>query len=123
MNYIVLIFGALTSLAGIAIAVRPEPIFRFLGEYSESFSAYVLAALIRIILGVALISCSAQSKFPITLLVIGWLSLAAAVVLLFISRQRFKAIIAWAVNIAPVYHHLGGVIAMVLGGFLFYAVV
>jgi len=123
MVYLVQIFGALTFLFGIAIAVRPEPIFRFLGGYSTSLSAYVSAVLVRLFLGLALISCSAPSKFPITLQVIGWLSLAAAIITAFLGRQRFQALITWAVNIAPLYHHLGGFAAMSLGAFLVYAVV
>ncbi len=63
-------------------------------------------------LGVTLIFCSAQSKFPIALQVISWLSLVAAIILALIGRQRFKALITWAVNIAPFYHHIGGFIAM-----------
>ena len=61
MVFIVVVFGALTFLAGIAIAIRPEPIFRLLGGYAESFGTHVLAVVLRLILGVALISCSTQS--------------------------------------------------------------
>jgi len=122
MVYIVLIFSALTFLAGIAITIKPKTIFRFLDGYSELFVMHVMAVILRLIIAVALISCSAQSKFSITLQIIGWLSLVAAIILALIGRQRFKALINWVVSIAPLYHHLGGFVTMVLGGFLFFAV-
>lgn len=122
MNSIVLLFSALTFWAGIAILIRPEPIYRFLGRYSGSLGAYAAAIALRLLLGAAILSCSAQSKFPRTLTVIGWMSIVAAIIFVVIGRQRFKAIIDWAVHIAPRYHHLGGLVAMLFGGFLFYAV-
>ena len=123
MSYVILVFGALMFFAGIVIAIRPEPVYRFFGGYSSSLLAYVMAIVVRLILGIALLLSSAQSKFPIAIQVIGWLSLVAAIVLVLIGRQRFRALIAWAVNIAPFYHHLGGLVAMLFGGFLVYAVV
>ena len=39
----------------------------------------------------------------------------AAIVLSVPGRQRFKALISWAVNMAPLYHHLTGIATVLLG--------
>ena len=122
MIYIILIFSVLTFIAGIAIIIEPNAIFDFIGRHSESLGAHIFAVVVRVIIGVALISCSAVSKFPITLQFIAWVSLVSAVITALIGRTKFKALIAWAVSVSSIYKRIGGFVAILFGSFLFYAV-
>jgi len=55
MNYIVMIFGAATIVAGIIIVINPESVFGLMRRKLESLILHILAVVVRIILGVALI--------------------------------------------------------------------
>jgi len=122
MNYVILVFGILILLIGAIILTKPETVFGILRSRFESLSLHVLAVVVRIILGVALISYAGQSKYPIIVEVLGWISLAAAIALGLIGRSNFKSLMKWALNITSTYGRVGGVIAVLFGGFLVYAV-
>ena len=122
MYYIILVFGILTLLAGLVIVVKPDGIFGILRTHLESLSLHVLAVVVRIILGVALITYAADSKYPIILEILGWISLAAAIGLGIIGRAKFQSLMKWALNLGSPYGRTGGFIGILFGGFLIHAV-
>ncbi len=65
MNYIVMLFGAATIIAGIIIVINPESVFGLMRRKLESLGLHILAVVVRIILGVALILYAAESKYHI----------------------------------------------------------
>ncbi len=123
MSYVILLFGILILLSAAVILVKPDIIFGLIRSNSESLGLHVLAVVVRLILGIALITYAAESKYPVALQVIGWLSVTAATVLGVIGRSRFKGLIRWALSIAPSFARFAGFLAILLGGFLIYAVV
>ena len=122
MNYIVILFGAATLVAGIIILINPETVFGLLRRKSESPGMHILAVVVRIILGVALLLCAAESKYPTTILIIGWISVIAAAVLGVMGRTNFKRLMSWALGLAPSFGRIGGLLAILFGGFLIHAV-
>ena len=122
MNYIVILFGAATLVAGIIILVNPETVFGLLRRNADSLGMHILAVVVRIILGVALILCAAGSKYPTAILIIGWISVAAATVLGVMGRTNFKRLMSWALGLAPSFGRIGGLLAILFGGFLIHAV-
>ena len=123
MNYIVILFGAATLVAGIIILINPETVFGLLRRKSESPGMHILAVVVRIILGVALLLCAAESKYPTTILIIGWISVLAAAVLGVMGRTNFKRLMSWALGLAPSFGRIGGLLAILFGGFLVHAVI
>ena len=123
MNYIVMIFGAATIVAGIIIVINPESVFGLMRRKLESLILHILAVVVRIILGVALIMCAAESKYPVAILIIGWISIVAASVLGIMGRTNFMRLMSWALSVAPSFGHIGGFLAILFGGFLIHAVV
>lgn len=123
MNYIILLFGFLILLSGALILVRPETIFGLIRSNSESLGLHILAVVVRLILGIALITYAAESKFPFFLQLIGWLSLTAAIILGVIGRSRFKGLIEWALRLSSSLGHFAGLLAVLIGALLIYAVV
>ena len=123
MNYIIILFSTATILAGIIIVINPETVFGLIRRNLESISLHVLAVVIRIIVGVALIMCAAESKYPTAILIIGWISIVAASVLGIMGRTNFKRLMSWALSVAPPFGRLGGFLAILFGGFLIHAVV
>jgi len=123
MNYIVMIFGAATIVAGIIIVINPESAFGLMRRKLESLILHILAVVVRIILGVALIMCAAESKYPVAILIIGWISIVAASVLGIMGRTNFMRLMSWALSVAPSFGRIGGFLAILFGGFLIHAVV
>ena len=123
MNYLVILFGAAILVAGIIILVNPETVFGLLHRKSESLGMHILAVVVRIILGAALIICAAESKYPTAILIIGWISIVAAAVLGIMGRTNFMRLMSWALSVAPSFGRIGGFLAILFGGFLIHAVV
>ena len=123
MNFLIIMFSTATIIAGMIIVINPETIFGLLRRTLESIGLHILAVLVRVILGVALIMYSAESKFPTVIAIIGWISILAAFVLGIMGRTNFNRLMSWALSIAPSIGRIGGLLAILFGGFLIYAVV
>jgi hypothetical protein len=121
MTLVIVIFGALTLLAGIVIIINPEVIFGFLRNKLDKLSLHILAVVVRLVLGALLIYQSDVSKYPLTIEIIGWLSIVAAIFFAVIGRNNFKRIISWALSFAKPLGRVGGIIAAAFGSFLIYA--
>ena len=123
MNYIIMLFGAATIVAGIIIVINPESVFGLMRRKLESLGLHILAVVIRIIIGVALIMCAAESKYPTAILILGWISIVAASVLGIMGRTNFRRLMFWALSLKPSFGRIGGFLAILFGGFLIHAVV
>lgn len=123
MTQLIILFGALTVLAGMVIVINPEVIFGYLRCNLEKPVIHVLAVAVRLILGVILILQSNLSKYPLVIELLGWLSIIAAFSLAVMGRRNFLRLMSWALNVLQPYGRAGGVIASAFGGFLIYAFV
>ena len=123
MTVLIIIFGALNLLAGIVIVINPEVIFGFLRNNLDKLELYILAIVVRLILGVLLIYQSNVSKFPFVIEIIGWLSIVAAIFLAVIGRRNFNRLMSWALSLVKPFGRVGGVLAAAFGAFLIYAFV
>ena len=121
MTLIIIIFGLLTSVAGILILINPETVFAPLRNNVEKPWLHVTAIAVRLILGVLLILYADVSRFPLIILIIGYLSIAAAGVFSIIGRQRFIRLMRWAFSFLQPWGRVGGLFAALFGGFLVYA--
>ncbi len=123
MNYIIILFGTATIVAGIIIVINPETVFGLIRRKSESLGLHILAVVVRIILGVALIMYATESKYPTGILILGWISIVAASVLGIMGRTNFQRLMSWALSVAPSVGRIGGFLAILFGCFLIHAVV
>ena len=123
MTLLIIIFGALTLLAGIVIVINPEVIFDFLRNNLDKLVLHILAVVIRLVIGALLIYQSNISKFPFVIEVIGWLSIVAAIILAVMGRRNFNRLMSWALSLSKPFGRVGGVLAVAFGAFLGYAFV
>ena len=123
MSYIILLLGIAILLLGVVILVNPDSIFGLIISHSESLGLHVLAVVVRLVLGIALITYSAESHCPVALQALGWLTITAAVILGIMGRSRFKGLTTWALSFASAFGRFAGFGAILLGGFLIYVVV
>jgi hypothetical protein len=119
----IIIFGALTLLAGVVIVINPEVIFGFLRNKLDKLAVHILSVAIRIVIGALLIYQSYISKFPFVILIMGWLSIAAAIIIAVMGRYNFKRLMSWALSLSKPLGRVGGVLAVAFGAFLIYAFV
>jgi len=120
---LIIIFGALTLLTGIAILVNPEIVFGFIRKHIEKTGLQVLAIVVRLVIGILLVQQSAASRYPLAMEIIGWLAIVAAVIFTVVGRKNFKRLMSWALSLTKTYGRIGGFIAAGFGAFLIYAFV
>ncbi|WP_457553497.1 hypothetical protein [Desulfobacula sp.] len=123
MTALIIIFGALTLLAGIIILINPELIFGFLRNNFDKPALHIIAVVVRLVIGVLLIYQSSISKFPFVIEIIGWLSIAAAIFTGVMGRRNFNRLMLWALTFLKPFGRVGGVFAAAFGLFLIYAFV
>ena len=123
MTTLIIIFGALTLLAGLIIIINPENIFGLLSKYSDKLEMQILAIVVRLVLGALLVYQSGVSKYPLVIETIGWLSIVAAIFFSVIGRNNFKRLMSWALSLAKPLGRIGGFVAVCFGTFLVYAFV
>jgi hypothetical protein len=123
MTILIIIFGALTLLAGIVTVVNPQVVFGFLRNNLDKLELHILAVVVRLVLGFLLIYQSGISKFPYAIEFIGWLSIIAAIFLAVMGRSNFKRLMSWALSLVKLVGRAGGVLAVAFGAFLIYAFV
>ncbi|NMH65705.1 hypothetical protein [Shewanella salipaludis] len=122
MSLLIFLFGVLIALAGAWLLLRPESLFGLLIRHGRSFGLYLFAILIRLLLGAVLIQGAPDSRFPLLLLILGAISLVAASALAFMGQTRFHKLLEWAVKLAPDYRVVAGMLVLLFGVFLMYAV-
>lgn len=123
MTYIILLFGILVLLGGLIILIKPDHVICIFRKYKNSFGFHFFAVAVRIILGIALVTGASNSKYPIILGILGWITLAAAAVLSLIGRNRFIKMIEWTAELSETFKRVMGLFGILLGCFLVHAVI
>ncbi|MBT8129363.1 MAG: hypothetical protein KJP10_05180 [Gammaproteobacteria bacterium] len=121
MTILIILFGLLTLLAGVIIVINPEIIFGYLRDNLDRPWLQRVAIIVRLVLGILLIHTAGLSRFPLIIEILGWLSIAAAIMFALMGRQRFLKLMSWAFSLLKPYGRIGGLFAMAFGGFLVYA--
>lgn len=102
--------------------MQPVVLFDFLRKYEGSAVLYGLAVVVRALLGILLVVVAPATKFPLALAALGWLAIAAAVFIAAMGRARFAKLMSRVLSIPVALARVSGVVTMLLGGFLVYAV-
>jgi len=121
MIAIPIVFGVFSVLVGLLILARPSVVTRFLLANKERPFVHISAVMARLVLGAALVITATASKFPVILLWLGWLTIAAGLVMAFIGRVRFGRMLSWVERISQRFGRVGGLVAALFGLFLVYA--
>ena len=115
-----LFIGTLIAFFGLAILAGPNSFLKRLRRYNESIYLHLAAVLARVIVGVLLVMVAEASRMPMVLTILGWFSIAVAVVLTCIGRTRFKKLMVWTIDLCFVYGRAIGLLPLVLGIFIVY---
>jgi uncharacterized membrane protein len=123
MDLIIILFGVLMILAGIGMLIKPDLFFDYLKRESDNYKLHIFAIALRLLLGILLIYYASLSKFPAAMEALGWFTIFAGIALILIGHNNFRKLIEWAVNFIKPFRFVGGVLAILLGGFLVYSFV
>lgn len=121
MLIIIHIFALLITVAGIALMVKPEFILDFITRHVKSQAMFAAAIVMRLVLGLLLITLAGLSRFPLTVTVFGWIAVIAAVTFAWIGHDRFTRLILWIMDKVGPFGRIGGFFALLFGLFLLYA--
>ena len=121
MTEVAIWLSLLIVLVGIAVIIHPDTVFSVLEKHAEKPVVHILAVVIRFLFGLLLLAVADQSSLPMALKILGWVSLIAALALALIGRNNFRRLMAWALGFPKQYRRMGGLLAMILGGFIIYA--
>ena len=123
MSILIIVFGLLMLLAGMSLITNPEIIIKMLRDNAAKLWLHIGAVAVRLSLGALLIYQASVSKFPVTMEVIGWIAIFAAIVFTIIGRNNFKHLMSRAFSLVEPFGRIGGVLAIFFGSFLIYAFV
>jgi hypothetical protein len=123
MITVVIVFGVLITLAGLYMAVQPARFIDRIESLGDRTWVYAAAIGVRAVLGLILVQQAMNSKFPLIIEILGWISLAAAALLAMLGRRRFTRLMLWITARARPIAPVGGVFAVLFGAFLVFAFV
>ena len=120
---VVLVFGIIVILATAWGILAPGKLMAFVASTMDRQWAIYVAVIVRLALGLALISVAPASRFPIVFQILGWIAIVAAVIIAAAGQERIRRFIAWWLerfSLAVVKLWL--LFGMAFGGFIVYGV-
>jgi len=120
---IVLALGAIVCVLSAWGLSAPDKILQLVnGVLQKNWGIYV-AVLARLILGAALIIAAPETRFPLIFEILGWIAVVAAVVILFMRRERLRKFVAWFERFSPAMIRVWLIFGIAFGAFLIYGII
>jgi uncharacterized protein YjeT (DUF2065 family) len=119
MKPIIVIFGALICLAGLVILIAPEKFKSVMNNWTGQ-PRFLLAVIVRVVIGAILLAEAANLKFPFAMKIIGGISIVAAIGILLIGQDRLDRFIAYWMRLSDKVLRIWSVFALAFGAFLIY---
>ena len=119
---IVLALGAFMCVFSVWGLAAPVGACNFAIDTLEEDWGIWLAVFLRLLFGAALIAASPISRFPDLFHVLGWFAIVAAVLMLFVGRERLRAIAAWFARLSNTVIRVWLAFALMVGGVLIYGI-
>ena len=121
MAVVIISIGAVILVVGVVLMINPGGFIDNLQSNLQHAWLHVVAVVVRIVLGLLLISQAGLSRFPLIIEILGWISLAAAALLLLIGRENFQRFVSRVISLVTPYARAGGAVTAAFGAFLVYA--
>jgi hypothetical protein len=119
---VVLALCALTATVGALGIVSPTRLAELIVLIQEPAGLYVAAGF-RLLFGGALLGVASGSRAPLTLTIIGWMLIFAGIMMPLVGVEYMREIVRWWLALDPGFSRIWGVVTVMLGGLLGYAVV
>ena len=116
-------FGVLIAVLSLWGIAEPRRLMSMVSGAVDQSWGLVLAVGVRLLLGAALILSAPVARFPLTFTVIGWVSVVAAIALMFMGRELIRQILGFFSGRSDTFVRLWVVLGVLFGGFLIYALI
>lgn len=127
MKIIILFIGALILLMGASILINPDFILSFVENSKGNQSFYVVTILMRTVIGILLLLSANESKHPLVVNLLGFLSLLGALILvvtlIYLGQEQIQELVTTLISDYKSYAPVMGAFSILMGGFLIYAFV
>jgi len=87
MSVLVIVLGVSVLLLGLAVLVRPGPMFLLLDSYAETKALFYTSVIGRVFLGLVLLLAALESRFPGVLQVLGVIAVVLGTVTALMGRE------------------------------------
>ena len=120
---IVLALGVMVCTLSLWGFFAPGKLVKLVNGAIEKDWGIHLAVVARLLLGAALIVVAPDSRFPLTFEILGWFAIAAAVIILFLGRERLRKFLGWFEHFPHAAIRLWLLFGIAFGAFLVYGIV
>ena len=120
MTLLITLFGALIAVAGVGGVFVPG-LFRQLLTSMPVRGRYIAAIVIRLVFGLLLFLLADELRYPLVMKILGGISIAAAIGILIMGRDRLDRMIDWWMALGNAVLRIGMLFATAFGAFLVYA--
>lgn len=121
MLLFVTILGVLIMALGLLGLAAPNALVRYLRQIWERPSGLYIAVIFRLLMGVVLFWAAPDSRFPITLKILGAITILAAVAIPFVGYAKLTRFLHWFTELGPGVMRAWALVAIAFGAFLVYA--
>jgi uncharacterized membrane protein YjfL (UPF0719 family) len=122
-RYFVAAVGTVIALLCIWGLFSPQKLVDYVKGVMDDSRGLAIAVGMRILLGLALLVAAGSSQFPQIFQVLGWLALAAAVVLLIVGAELPRKLIAGVAAMNPLLIRVWLLFGVAFGAFLSFAAI
>ncbi len=113
--------GFLICLVSFVAAVSPRALMKLVEGLRVSTTLRILAAVVRIGIGVLLVLTAPLTSYALTLEIIGVLLVVIGVIVLFLNNSMVQTLVDVVTKTEPFAIRTGAVFGLLLGGFIIYA--
>lgn len=120
MEILVTVLGAVAVVIGLLGLVMPQSITALVENYWSHSTRFRLAVIARFVIGTLLFVIAPECRLPLVVQILGAVTVAAAVVLIFVGQKRLDSFIAWWLARRRLIR-TSAVFAVIFGSLLVYA--
>jgi len=120
MSELLIAFGVLIALAGIAAVLRPRGLLNLARRITVRTWLRWIAFIVRTLLGAILILVAPSTAFPLVLEVVGVLLIVSGIVVLMIGNEAVQRLLNFGLSLGPPAVAAGGFVGILFGAFLIY---
>ena len=120
-----IVAAAGVALCGVGVwgFLAPQKLMRWVKNTMDAEWGFWFAMIVRLLLGITLLVAAPTAKFPSALMIIGWIAIAAAIVVVLLGRQRLRQLVQWFLDrFSPPIIRTWLLFAIAFGCFLVYGV-
>ena len=121
--YAIAINGMVIIVVSLVMVAKPDVWGRFIVRFSRMPYMHPLEILVRLGFGLLFVRYAEDSKFPVTIKIMGYVLLAVGVGLMLTPPSQHRRFAIWSVEKFSKYFRPAGLVSLLFGVFLIYAAV